>query len=393
MCALLKKSAALVLMAMLSALYFFAMILARKTLSPEDLYFWNVLVTLMSIGFTFCFLGSEQLFLRFSMVDEQRRVFINQNTLKIMIGSSLVFTTVITYLAETYFFQVGNFFIYFIIFFCVGIFVFVYNILRLHRSFALAQVAANGWKLTLFISVILAPLGDFSIIILSSLLSTCIGVVVLLIKNGSVLQVNNDVMQSNWVHLYSGFFVSLFVLMLLTNIDRLIFTRYGGDELFSEYVYLTILLILPFSILSNYLGFKEIAYLKIDYGHLNFFRRILTVGLASASLFSLWFGLIYLCQEWLEVSIRIHYGLPCAIIVVCRCAYALLSALLGLKGNPTDIHLANLITIMAIGLAVCMLLLVGVSILNVVLMVAGLWLVRLGVYLLYALKIKDLMAR
>ena len=114
MCALLKKSAALVLMAMLSALYFFAMILARKTLSPEDLYFWNVLVTLMSIGFTFCFLGSEQLFLRFSMVDEQRRVFINQNTLKIMIGSSLVFTTVITYLAETYFFQLGNFFIYFI---------------------------------------------------------------------------------------------------------------------------------------------------------------------------------------------------------------------------------------------------------------------------------------
>ena len=51
---------------------------------------------------------------------------------------------------------------------------------------------------------------DFSIIILSSLLSTCIGVVVLLIKNGSVLQVNNDVMQSNWVHLYSDLVSILF---------------------------------------------------------------------------------------------------------------------------------------------------------------------------------------
>ena len=58
--------------------------------------------------------------------------------------------------------------------------------------------------------------------------------------------------------------------MFMTNIDRLIFTRYGGDELFSEYVYLTICSFCHLAFIQI-CSFQRNSHLKIDYGHLNFF--------------------------------------------------------------------------------------------------------------------------
>lgn len=385
--ALLKRHGSLGLLGLSSASYFFAMIVARKTLEPDDLYFWNALVTLVAMGFSLCFLGAEQLFLRFSTVSETGEVRINRTTLHVMGGALVVFTAVLATLSEAYFFQLGSISIYPALGLCVGIFVFVYNLLRVRKSFSTAQLAANGWKFTILIGVLLAPLGNAPWIIMAGLGVACLGVLWLFVRNRRALEVSGDPMPNQWQKLLLAFFLSLFVLMLLNNADRLIMLRNGSEALFSEYVYLVTLLLLPFSLLSNYFGFKEMAYLKYTYDRRRFLRKTLGVGGLAAGLFIPWFGLIYAAQTFLEVPVQIDYAIPCCVIVTCRCAYPLLSALFSLQAKLGQFYAANLLTLLAIGLAMAVLLSQDVATTSVLILLAAFWCTRLGIYAWYTSQI------
>lgn len=386
---LLKRHSSLLLLGAFSACYFLAMIVARKTLAPDDLYFWNALVTLVAMSFTFCFFGSEQLFLRFSGVSGTGQVRINRTTLCLMGAALVLFTVLLAALSEGYFFQLGSYVIYPVLGLCVGLFVFVYNLLRVRKSFSTAQLAANGWKFTILIGLLFAPLGHAPLIIMAGLGAACVGAAWLFFKNRSALEINDDPMPEQWKTLFLGFLLSLFVLMLLNNADRLIMTRYGSEALFSEYVYLVTLLLLPFSLLSNYFGFKEMAYMKRHYDRQAFVRKTLGVGALAAGLFLPWFALIYMAQGLLEVPVEVSYALPCLVIVTCRCAYALLSTLFGLKGEPGQIHAANILTLLAIVAAMAVLLGVGVTITNVLVLLAAFWCARLIIYAWYTRSISE----
>lgn len=374
---------------MLSACYFVAMIVARKTLSEDDLYFWNALVTLVAMSFTFCFFGTEQLFLRFSQVSQDGIVTTNRSTLRLMAAMLVVFTVLLGALSETYFFQLGSLLIYPYLAFCVGLFVLVYNLLRVRKSFILAQLAANGWKFTILLGVFLAHLGDAPWIIMSGLGTACAGVLWLLICNRSALHITNKPMPTNWLPLFSGFFLSLFVLMLLNSADRLIVTRYGSEALFSEYVYLVTLLLLPFSLLSNYFGFKEMAYLKDTYCRRLLVRKTLLVGILAAALFVPWFGLIYLLQSFLDVPVEPTYFLPCIVIVACRNSYAIVSTLFGLQGKPTQLHAANLITLCMIITVIIMLTHQQIRISVLLYFVSFFWLFRLAIFVYFTRSIEN----
>ncbi|SHE62616.1 hypothetical protein SAMN05444279_10582 [Ruegeria intermedia] len=372
----LKPHASLLLLGTFSACYFLAMIVARKTLAPDDLYFWNALVTLVAMSFTFCFFGSEQLFLRFSGVSRTGQVRINRTTLCLMGAALVLFTVLLAALSEGYFFQLGSYAIYPVLELCVGLFVFVYNLLRVRKSFSTAQLAANGWKFTILIGVLFAPLGTAPLIIMVGLGAACVGAVWLFAKNRNALEINDDPMPEQWKTLFLGFLLSLFVLMLLNNADRLIITRYGSEALFSEYVYLVTLLLLPFSLLSNYFGFKEMAYLKRHYDQQAFVRKTLGVGALAAGLFLPWFALIYMAQGLLEVPVEVSYALPCLVIVTCRCAYALLSALFGLKASPSRMHITNVISLIAVLLAAIIVIESEVTIISMLYLLCAFWVSR-----------------
>lgn len=385
----LKHHASLLLLAVFSACYFLAMIVARKTLAPDDLYFWNALVTLLAMGFIFCFFGAEQLFLRFSAVSAAGEVRINHATLRLMAKALVVFTTLLAVLSEGYFFQLGSYLIYPVLGLCVGLFVFVYNLLRIRKSFSTAQLAANGWKFTILLGVCLAPLGPARWIIMGGLAAACAGALWLFVRNRHALKIGNDAMPAQWKTLFVGFLLSLFVLLLLNNADRLIITRYGSEALFSDYVYLITLLLLPFSLLSNYFGFREMAYLKRHYDRRAFQRKTGVAGAIAAGLFLPWFWLISMAQRLLEVPVDVNYALPSLVIVTCRCAYALPSTLLGLQGKPKQIHVANFLTLVVISGGIALLLCVGVTISNVLVLLAVLWCARLAIYMWFTSQIPE----
>jgi len=386
---LLKRHASLGLLGLSSASYFVAMIVARKTLEPGDLYFWNALVTLIAIAFTFCFFGAEQLFLRFSKVVEEQ-VAINRSTLGLMAGALVLFIVMLSVLSEEYFFRLDTPALYPALGVCVGIFVFVYNLFRVRKSFSTAQFAANGWKLTILGALLLAPAGPAPLIITGVGLGlACVGTLVLFWRNRAVLEITDDPMPAQWKTLFHGFLLSLFVLMLLNNADRLIMTRYVTEAEFSEYVYLITMLLLPFSLLSNYFGFKEMAYLKQAYDRRRFQRKMLGVGALAAGLFVPWFGLIYAFQGPLEVPVLLEYAIPCLIIVTCRCSYALLSALFGLKGQPAHFHATNLLTLLVVTTATVILVFIGVTIINVLILLAVFWCARITIYAWFTARIPE----
>lgn len=389
----LKRHASLGLLGLSSASYFVAMIVARKTLEPDDLYFWNALVTLVAMAFSFCFFGAEQLFLRFSTVTGVR-VAINRGTLRLMGGALVLFTVLLALLSEGYFFRLDMLALYPALGLCAGVFVFVYNVMRVQKSFSTAQLAANGWKLTILGALLLAPLGNAPLVITAAGLGlACAGTLALFWRNRAMLEVTADPMPAQWKTLFLGFLLSLFVLMLLNNADRLIMTRHGSEAQFSDYVYLVTLLLLPFSLLSNYFGFKELAYLKQTYDRRRFLRKTLGVGCLAAGLFVPWFGLVYAAQGPLEVPVSWSYALPALVIVTCRCSYALLSALFGLQGPPGQIHAANLLTLLAISGAMAVLLAVGVTITNVLILLAAFWCARVAIYAWFCARIAEYDAR
>ena len=385
---LLSRHASLLLLGVFSACYFAAMIIARKILAPDDFYFWNSFVTLMAMGFTFCFFGTEQLFLRFSVVSDGR-VSINLWTLILMLGTLVLFVVFLAVLSERYFFQLGTFVVYLVLGVCVGIFVFVYNFLRMLKAFSISQLAANGWKFTTLIAVVLAPLGHAPWVILTGLAAASGPALFLFLQNRHRLNITRDAIPDDWKALFLGFLVSLLVLMLLNNADRLIMSHYGSEMLFSEYVYLVTLLTMPFSLLSNYFGFKETAFLKQSYARTAFVKKSLSVALLSGGLYVPWFLLVYSLQGLLELSVQFEYLFPCLVLVTCRCVYALHSALFGLQGESAHIHLANLMTFVAIGTAVAVILLIGVNILHLLFLLAAFWCVRIAIYAYFTSHIKE----
>lgn len=386
--ALLKRHASLGLLGLTSASYFVAMIVARKTLEPDDLYFWNVLVTLVAMGFSLCFFGAEQLFLRFSTVTGVR-VAINRGTLLLMGGALVLFTFLLAILSEGYFFRLDMLALYPVLGLCVGVFVFVYNVMRVRKSFITAQLAANGWKFTILGALLLAPFGNASLLVtVAGLGLACAGTLALFWRNRAALDVTIDPMPTQWQTLFFGFLLSLLVLMLLNNADRLIMARHGSEAMFSEYVYLVTLLLLPFSLLSNYVGFKEMAYLKHTYDRRRFLRKTLGVGGLAAGLFIPWFGLIYALQGLLEVPVHPAYALPCLIIVTCRCSYALLSALIALHAGVAQIHLSNIMMLFFVAVLSALVMIWGVDILRLLFMLSLFWLARFGIFLFVASNLK-----
>jgi len=371
-----------------SASYFFAMVVARKTLDADGLYFWNVLVTLVSMSFSFCFFGAEQVFLRQSTVMEGR-VEINRTTLWVMAGALLLFTVLLAAVFEGYFFHLGGVAIYLFLAVCVGIFVFVYNFLRLRRSFSAAQLAANGWKFTILPGVLLAPFGNTAWSIMSGFGLAAAGAIWLLVYSRKSLVVTDDLMPVGWKPLFFGYSLSLLVLMVLNNADRLIISRYGSQEQFSEYVYLVTLLLLPFSLLSNYFGFREMAHLKRGYDRRLFARKVFAGGALTGFVFVPWFGLIYAFQEALEVPIIGVYALPGMVIVTCRSSYALLSALFALKARPEQIYIANLLTLLVIVAGMSFLIVVKVTITSTLLVFAAFWSARIAIYAYFSVQVKE----
>jgi O-antigen/teichoic acid export membrane protein len=380
------RHASLILLAGFSVCYFFAIILARKTFDAEDFYIWSALATVITMAFTFCFLGAEQLFVRFSTVDG-KNVLINWGTIMSMILGFILFVIAIAVLSELYFFRIGAYWPYIIISLAVAVFVGLYNFKRLTAAFLVSQVFANGWKLVLLLCVIVFPFAEPALIVLGALaISTILSIGLFAVQSGRLI-ISFEAMPEGWLQLQFSFFLSLLTLLLLGNLDRLMITRFISAAAFSNYFYLVTLLIQPFGLLSNYFGFREAAMLKRHFSRRAFQRKLQIIFALSAVSYAAWFAALFAARDFLKLPVHYEYFFACSTIVICRNIYALMSALVGMRGSARQILTSNLITILFVPFAVAATILAGVSIGNVLTMIAMLWILRVSLFFFSTLQI------
>ncbi|TKG10168.1 hypothetical protein [Vibrio sp. F13] len=385
---IIKANLSLIAMFVFSGCFFLSSILAKKVLSDESFYQYNLMTTIFSMSFTFCFLGSEQLFLRFGKALEGRYQ-VSFDTIKLMLMSNIVFVLLCYFFLKGLFFEDSNDLYFLLIPFYTAFFVFTYNILRVQQCFLLSQIANNVWKISLLLSVFLSVWEDFYIMSNILLALTALLVMVFLYEKRHLLVVSSHKQPKDWKHLFLGFSISLFVLLLINNVDRLIIEKYLLQNDFSSYVYLVTLLIMPFSILSSYFGFKEVAFLKLKYNKELFHKKLVKISLASFVLYSVWFVLLFMLKDILEVPVEKVFFIPCLIIVVCKSAYSLVSSLFGLKGSYKQILVTNLLTILVVFSVFGFLLSVGVNYLYLLYSLSFIWAFRFLIYYLQTRKVRE----
>ncbi|MGP5157691.1 hypothetical protein [Pseudoalteromonas prydzensis] len=338
------------IMALSSSLYFSATFLAKKTMSENDFYYWNVLLTISAISYSFCFFGSEQLFLRCGEL-KGGRYHIPNNILKIMFFCFLLYFGIFSVLTNMVLFRVDDYLLTTLVALLSANSVFVYNLLRITKLFTASQLINNFWKIALFFAVLVAGGSNVKeLLYITLLLCTLISGVVL-IRVIPKLKVTHDA-TSNIQSLFLSFALSLLVLVLLNNFDRFFIEKLFMKEQFSSYVYLLSLLIMPFSIISSYIGFKEVSALKTRYVQTEFNKKVLFVALGLSVFFSVWFIILLMLSDYLELAMELSYFVPCLTIVVVKSVYSLYSSIFGLKGSAKQIQISNLVTIVAVAISV-----------------------------------------
>ncbi|MGS0534538.1 hypothetical protein [Pseudoalteromonas sp. SaAl2] len=334
------------IMALSSLLYFMATFLAKKTMNEGDFYYWNVLLTISAISYSFCFFGSEQLFLRCGEV-KGTQYQIPKSILKVMFVSFLLYLIGFSLLTNIMLFRVGDYLLTALVALLSASSVFAYNLLRITKCFTASQFINNFWKIALFFAVLIANGSNVKESLYIALALCSFITVGVLIKLFSHLKITSET-PTNLTSLFFSFSMSLLVLVLLNNFDRVFVEKLFEKEQFSSYVYLLSLLIMPFSIISSYIGFKEVAALKTCYIKTEFNKKVLLVTSGLLIAFSVWFVALLVFSSYLELTIELSYFLPCLIIVIVKSVYSLYSALFGLKGTAKQIQVSNLVTILAV---------------------------------------------
>ncbi|WP_193038989.1 hypothetical protein [Pseudoalteromonas nigrifaciens] len=383
--ALLSANKSFLIMALSSLLYFAATFLAKKTMTEDDFYYWNVLLTVSAISYSFCFFGSEQLFLRCGQL-RSGQYYVPANIIKIMIVSFSVYLVLFSLLTNMVLFRVNDFRLTILVGLLSASCVFVYNLLRITKLFTASQLINNFWKAALFLAVLIANGSNVREILYATLLLCLLVAVIVLIKTLPKINFTED-STDNLMPLFIGFALSLFVLVLMNNFDRFFIETYFTKEEFSNYVYLLSLLIMPFSIVSSYIGFKEVAMLKTCYIKSEFHKKVILIGGGLAFIFTLWFAAVSILSGYLELDIQMSYFFPCIAIVVIKSIYSLYSAIFGLKATAQQIQVSNIISVVVVLLgASCSYLLIKEPFL-ILYVVAAVWLIRV---LLFGFLIRHL---
>lgn len=385
---LLKSNISFVIMAFFSLCYFISSFIAKKSMSDDDFYYWNVLITLISASFSFCFLGAEQLFVRFGKVN-CNNYEVPRDTILLMFSSNILYFIFLVFVVNRYFFIIDSIETLFFVSIFPSFSVLCYNFSRMRKKFVTAQLLNNSWKPILLIGVFIANF--FSVVetmVLMMLVSFSISALYIF-KNRGHLTISNDKQPKEWKTLFLGFSLSLFVMVLLNSIDRVIVEKIFTQEEFSSYVYLLSILIMPFSLISSYFGFKEVAYLKSEYVKEKFRKKTYQVALISSVLFTLWFIIIFLSSDILELELAGGMFIPALLLVVSKCVYSMFSSIFGLKAKAKDIQMANVITVILIFFICLILLNIKVSIYDVILSISILWIGRCFIFLIYIKEIKE----
>lgn len=392
----LQKHQSFLLMILSSASFFLSNILAKKNFDNESFYTWNLYLSIIPVAFGLGALGTDQLFIRQGNVigGTYRIPYTIFIKALLSVGVFSVATCFLLLYIGTDYIQSLS-----IALTCLSasLLLLCHNFYRVVSSFSISQLVLNCWKFFLLLLVgacafhggrAVNSIFIFSFIsnILLAGYFYCTLPQKLLVSRGvnevSVLQREN--------HLWLGFFMSLFILMCFGYLDRGIAGYMFSDMEFSVYIYMLTILLMPFSMVAYYIGFREVAYLKKAYNKKSMIKKLCFLSVATIIGYSLWFCIVYFTRGFTEVYLLQEFYFPTLILICAKTTYPLLSSIVGLKANARSIIFANGLSFFSIILSgVCLTQVANISVKVLLYWSAFVWGFRLIVYMYVANQIES----
>src|SRR5690606_31622298 len=140
-----------------SICYFFVNYVLKINLKGEDYGDFSLILVLLNVSSSFCFLGSDQLLMRSCKIDDGS-ITVERGVIILMVTCFVTYTIISSYLFKKYYFADANLYELIIINLLMGSLTFQYTIFRVLRFFEHAQIQKNGWKILFFIISLLIVL-------------------------------------------------------------------------------------------------------------------------------------------------------------------------------------------------------------------------------------------
>lgn len=249
-------------------------------------------------------LGMEQIFLRYSNLIEANKIETQKFQVVLIIRTILITATLSTFFFKFYFakqFSVNPMILYISSISMVAM-LYLFNIFRLNDDFVFAQFLSNFWRVILLVFAAVfffLKVSDLNLL-LNLIMLGIIGVflyALFVFYRRIYFVYNTDYSPKDILKTSLQFFISISTFSLLTFGDRFLIQSKFGFEEFGNYFYLTNFFLAPFSILQNYIGFKQLIFFKKDFtiAAFNAFnKKVIFFGiLLSVMLFIIPMGLMH----------------------------------------------------------------------------------------------------
>ncbi|MNF37274.1 hypothetical protein D3C84_181910 [compost metagenome] len=267
--------------------FFISNIFMKEILSATHYGHYSIFVTYFSLIYVFGILGTEQVFLRFSIQTKKDTIVTQKFQLQLILVVILFSTILCSFLFKKYYSEItiSTLLLFVSSLSMIGS-LFLFSILRLNANFVLAQFISNYWK------IVLCTLAGCFYIFKDNGLAffitvVCVNVILIFALSLSYvckkisISFNNDVSIKEIMQTGFHFFLSIFSFSVLLFADRFIIEmKYSFIE-FGNFFYLTNFFLAPYAILQNYIGFKQLIVFKGNFNKdyfVNFNRKALFFG-------------------------------------------------------------------------------------------------------------------
>lgn len=260
--------------------FFISNIVMKEVLTDKNYGQYSIFVTYFSLIYLLGLLGTEQGFLRFSR-KLNNNIITTQKVQLTLLFVVIVITSTICSLCFNFFYQEIqiNFLLLYLSSFSMISLLFLFNILRLNTNFLFSQLISNFWKFILLITSILYYFLNYNdlkqyIYIISYGIVLIFVLALIYVFNKIKINYNDDINKREIYISAFHFSLSIITFSLITFSDRFVIEKKFSIEEFGNYFYLTNFFLAPFSILQNYIGFKQLIIFKSNF-HPNYFKTFL----------------------------------------------------------------------------------------------------------------------
>ena len=277
--------------------FFISNFILKEVLDANHYGQYSIFVTYFSLIYLFGIFGTEQVFLRFSK-QSQKNTIETQKLQLHLIGGIMVFSSIVsTFFMKVYYPEIPiNATLLLFSSFCMIGTLFLLNLFRLNSDFVLSQFVSNYWKMVLFVVTAFfyimnkSNLSDFIQIVVINIILVFVVALIYIYKNIKI-EFNEEISNRDIVITAFHFFLAILGFSLINFSDRFIIeTKFSIAE-FGNFFYLTNFFLAPFTILQNYIGFKQLIVFKDKFDkeyYIMFNKKAIAFGffLAIALFFS-----------------------------------------------------------------------------------------------------------